>query len=422
MVITVVLLLIALCAFFTAAEAAYASANAHRLELTTPQTGLGGRAARWFYQRPGVWTATSLVGGRLAAIGFLTIASLYLAPILHDVATSAFGWSRSTSLIVTTAALLVILAGVLITVCELVPRTAVAGRGDRVVPAFATPMRLANILLLPLINVTAWSTRGVLQLTGVETDSIVRHLDDEIEIRSLAARYSSGFLRPDEGEVLFENVLRMGRIRVKDSMVPRTDIIAIEEGTPLDVARRMFIESGFSKLPVFRENIDRVVGIAFAHELFHGATTLLEITRHARFVPESKPSKALLREFLATNTSIAVVIDEYGGTAGLVTREDLLEELFGDIQDEFDSDDDVLEHRPDGTYLVSGRVEVETLAEQFDVRLPEGDYESLAGYLLEQIGAIPSVGDQYVLDDYRFVILKASSTRVDLVRISREPS
>ena len=142
--------------------------------------------------------------------------------------------------------------------------------------------------------------------------------------------------------------------------------------------------------------------------------------RPAKFVPESKLSKDLLQEFLASGTSIAIVIDEYGGTAGLVTREDLLEELFGDIQDEFDTDDAVLRQINEHMYVVSGRVDIDELAERFDIRLPQGDYETVAGYLLERLGTIPSPKDEIVADGFRFIVLQATSNRIDLVRLVRE--
>jgi len=202
-------------------------------------------------------------------------------------------------------------------------------------------------------------------------------------------------------------------------MVPRTDIYALEENTPIDVVHNRFVSTGHSKMPVYRENIDNVVGMAFAYDLFNRPKSLEEIVRPAKFVPELKRSRDLLQEFLATGTSIAVVIDEYGGTAGLVTREDLLEELFGDIMDEFDTDQEILRQTGDDTFTVSGRVRLDELEERFGIELPEGDYETVAGYLLDKLGTIPTAKQEFDLDSYHFSVLKASPNRVDLVRITR---
>jgi CBS domain containing-hemolysin-like protein len=222
----------------------------------------------------------------------------------------------------------------------------------------------------------------------------------------------------DEAELL-SNFFALGSIRVRESMVPRTDIVAVEEHTDLEELRQRFLKTGHSKLPVYRENIDHIVGVVFAFDLFGQPPALASMVRPAKFVPESKLSKELLKEFLTTNTSIAIVIDEYGGTAGLVTREDLLEELFGDIQDEFDTEEAVLRQLGDGLFIASGRVYVDELRERYDVRLSEGDYETVAGYLLEQLGSIPAPQEEFVLDGYRFAILQATPNRIDLVRITR---
>ena len=210
----------------------------------------------------------------------------------------------------------------------------------------------------------------------------------------------------------------MSTIRLKESMVPRTDVIAMDEQTPLRELQQIFVSTGHSKIPIFRENIDNIVGIAFAYDFFNRPESLEEIIRPATFVPETKLSKELLEEFLETKTSIAIVIDEYGGTAGLVTTEDLLEELFGDIKDEFDMDENMLRILSEVSVIASGRLEIDELAEKSTISLPDGDYETVAGYLLERLGTIPEVRDEFELDGYRFVILQAMANRIDTVRIS----
>ena len=237
---------------------------------------------------------------------------------------------------------------------------------------------------------------------------------------ALVTPFRNGELDLDQDEgTLVSNVFAMGSIRVKESMIPRTEIVAVDETTTVEELLDTFVSSGYSKIPVYTENIDTIVGIAFARDLFENPATLSEVIRPATFIPESKLSKKLLQEFLESNTSIAIVIDEYGGVAGLVTREDLLEELFGDIQDEFDNDDHLLRKIDEQTLLVSGRVELDELTEETDFELPDGDYETLAGYLLDRLGTIPEPRDEFELDGYRFVVLKAMANRVDLVRMVR---
>jgi len=222
-----------------------------------------------------------------------------------------------------------------------------------------------------------------------------------------------------EETTLLSNVFAMASIKVRESMVPRTDIVAVEVGTSTKDLMDTFVASGHSKLPVYEENIDNIVGVAFAYDLFDDPASLQDMMRPATFVPESKLSKKLLQEFLQSKTSIAIVIDEYGGTAGLATTEDLLEELFGDIQDEFDDENLMLRVLDENTVLASGRIEVDELAEETSIVLPEGDYETVAGYLLDRLGTIPKTRDEFELDSFRIVVVQASANRVDLVRIQR---
>ena len=215
-------------------------------------------------------------------------------------------------------------------------------------------------------------------------------------------------------------MFELRNLRVKDSMVPRTDVEGIEEGATMDEAQARFVETGFSRLPVYRENIDRIVGVVVAHDLFLRPEKLSDILREVPFVPESKRAKDLLYEFLAKGTSMAVVIDEYGGTAGLISVEDLLEELFGDIRDEFDEEEEGVRRVDEHTLLVSGRTEVHTLVEDYGLTLDEGDYDTIAGLLLDRLSAIPKEREEFELDGYRITILKATANRIDTLRIVRD--
>ena len=194
--------------------------------------------------------------------------------------------------------------------------------------------------LLPRLGVA--EEAGLVRLFGGDSESFQQFIRRDFEAVIRESKESGGLdLEMGETELL-ANVFTLSELRVKDCLVPRTDIEAVEEAETLEEVRARFIESGYSKLPVYRDNIDSIVGVVFAHDLFLYPKSLAEITRPIMAVPESKAANGLLREFLASNTSIAVAIDEYGGTAGLITIEDLLEELFGDIQDEFDTDDALL--------------------------------------------------------------------------------
>ncbi|QXD16958.1 hemolysin family protein [Rhodocaloribacter litoris] len=422
MELLLILLMLVLSAFFSGSEIAFVTANRLRVEVSARRGGRLGTLVQTFIQNPADLLTTTLVGNNLALVIYSTLMAFYLEPPLHRLYAEMAGFSEATTEVAVLATQTVIASMIVLFFGEILPKTVLREVANRAVFVLAVPLRLTYVLLLPLIKVAGWAAAGLIRLFGTDADTFSQFMRRDFELMIEESKKSGELDLDEEESTLLANVFALSTIRVKESMVPRTEIVAVEENTTLEALRQKFIESGHSKLPVYRENIDNIVGIAFAYDLFHDPESLAAMMRPAYFVPETKLSKDLLREFLATNTSIAIVIDEYGGTAGLVTIEDLLEELFGDIQDEFDTDEEVLRQLGEDTYLVSGRVDIDELAERFGIELSEGDYETLAGYLLEHIGAIPKPNEEYEFDGYRFTIVQATANRIDLVRITRLPA
>jgi len=288
---------------------------------------------------------------------------------------------------------------------------------NRLVFALAIPLRICYYVLIWLVKPAGWIAQGLVRLFRADSSSMRLFIRRDFEAIIEEGKMTGTLELDDEESAMLANVFALGSLKVKETMVPRTDIVAIANDTPIDVLREQFIESGHSKLPVYEENIDRIVGVAFAYDLFREPKTLEDMLRTVQYIPETKGARDLLQEFLATNTSIAIVIDEYGGTAGMVTREDLLEELLGDIQDEYDTDEEILRQVDSHTYLLSGRVEIDDLQERFDITIPNGDYETVGGYIVEELGRIPKVKETFELDTFRFTVLRATPTRVALVRM-----
>lgn len=222
----------------------------------------------------------------------------------------------------------------------------------------------------------------------------------------------------DETEEVLANVLSMGTLRAQSAMVPRTEMRAVEATITLEELRERFIASGHSRLPVYEGSLDNIVGLVYAYDLFTQPSSVRDLLRPALFVPESKPARDLLREMLANNASLAIVVDEYGGTAGMVARKDLFDELLGEEEDDDAADEVPLVRRitPD-TLEASGRVDLDTLADRFGIRFPEGDYETLAGFLLHHLGEVPQPNDEFFLEGYRFTILAATPHRIEQVRM-----
>jgi CBS domain containing-hemolysin-like protein len=419
LVASFLLLLLGLSAFFSGAEIAFVTTNRLRAEVRAQQGGLLGRlVCRFLHDTPALLT-TTLVGNGVALVVFATLAGLSLAEPLAVFWRGLLGTDGVAGLVlvsqVVLAALVVLVFG------EVLPKALLREPSERVVFALALPLRLAHGLLLPVAKGVEWAAGALVRLFGAPPESVQQFLRRDYEVVVRESRETGGFdpaLGGEETEIL-ANVFELRTLRVRDSMIPRTEIHAVEESAGLDAVRQRFIETGHSRLPVFREHIDQITGVVLAHDLFHAPASLAAIVRPVQVVPESKPVRDLLFSFLQSGTTLAVVIDEYGGTAGIVTVEDLLEELFGDIRDEHDPARAPMRRIDASTVVASGRVELEALEEAFGIALPEGDYDTVAGFLLDRLGTIPAERETADLEGYRFTVLKASANRIEAVRIMK---
>ena len=418
MEVAFILLTLVLSAFFSGSEIAFVTANRLRVEVFARRGGFVGKIVSRFLEDPATLLTTTLVGNNLALVIYSTLVALYLESPLQAFYGGTVGLETGTAGALTLVTQTILASLVVLIFGEIIPKSILREIANRAVFALAIPLRITYFLLFPMILVARWSASGLIKIIKADTSSYTEFMRRDFELL-IEEGLRSGELELDAEEgTLLSNVFAMSTIRLKESMVPRTDVIAMDEQTPLRELQQIFVSTGHSKIPIFRENIDNIVGIAFAYDFFNRPKSLEEIIRPATFVPETKLSKELLEEFLETKTSIAIVIDEYGGTAGLVTTEDLLEELFGDIKDEFDMDENMLRILSEVSVIASGRLEIDELAEKSTISLPDGDYETVAGYLLERLGTIPEVRDEFELDGYRFVILQAMANRIDTVRIS----
>ncbi|GAB5533782.1 MAG: hemolysin family protein [Rubricoccaceae bacterium] len=418
-----ILLLLVVSAFFSGSEIAFVTANRLKTEVRARQGGWPGRIVQEFLADPTTFLTTTLVGNNVALVLYSMLMSLALEAPLTGFYESTFGLASPTGLVLVTqtivAALIVLLVG------EVIPKSLLRQPSGRVLLALAVPLKLTYWLFIVLIKLAGWTSGLIVKLVGTPSDTFKQFIRRDFELVIRESRETGSLDLDEEESEILSNVFELRSLRVKDSMVPRTEIQAVEEGCELDEVRRTFIETGFSRLPVYQESIDNIVGVVLAHDLFHGPDSLSGILRPARVVPESKPARDLLFDFLRGSdgrkgaSSLVIVVDEYGGTAGIVTLEDLLEELFGDIRDEHDAAAAPIRQLDDRTWLVHGRVELDDLASQTDIALPEGEYDTVAGYLLDQIGHVPAERAVVDLNGYRFTILKASAARIEAIRMMR---
>jgi CBS domain containing-hemolysin-like protein len=417
--ILLVLLTILLSGFFSGSEIAFVSSNRLRMELESRKDSWTARSLSYFVNNPDTFLITTLVGNNIVNVLYATLMTLYLTSPIVSGYEYVLGAAPSefSILIIQT----IIASVIIMTFGEILPKSIFRINADALVRAVAIPQRICHVVFRPLIIIANFFSNLLIRLFNVDSErrsSIFRRQDVEMLIREL--RDTGGQDLDKEDSELLHNVLELSSKRVKESMIPRTDIVAIEKSTSVEETLRTFISSGFSKLPVYEDSIDNIIGVVFAYDLFNSPDQLTEIIRPIKLVPSSQKSKDLLSDFRKSNISVAIVIDEYGGTAGMVTIEDLLEEVVGDIQDEYDTDDEITKKLAPNTFVLSGSVELDELIEEYpeiEIQVDAGSYETVAGYIINHVGRIPKVNEELLIAGNKFIISKATPSRIETVKL-----
>lgn len=412
-------LVILMSAFFSGSEIGFVSANRLKLEIKSRKKTLSGRYLSRFVRDPEMFLSTTLVGNNIVNVLYATLMSIFLyAPIVAyygaflDAVPSEF-----TIMVIQTfiASIVIMLFG------EIIPKGIFRIHSDLLISVLAVPLQIFNWIFRPLIYVSNVSAQKVIQLIqpGTEPDEqVFRRQDIEMLLKEIGDDNDTDIDRDDS--VILSNVLELSTKRVKETMIPRTEIVAVEKSASLDEILQTFVTSGYSKLPVYEDNIDNIIGVIFAYDLFKKPQKVNDIIRPVKMVPSSQKSKKLLSDFQQLNISLAIVIDEYGGTAGMVTIEDLLEEVVGDIQDEYDSEETVMKRIAHNTYILSGDVEIDELNEKFpeiEIDDKNPDYETVAGFIINKLGRIPDVNEEVIIDDFKIIISKATQSRIETVKL-----
>ena len=416
----IILLTVLASAFFSGSEIAFVSANRLKLEIESRKGSLVSRSLAFFNEKPETFLTTTLVGNNIINVLYATLMAIYLIDPVNSIYNSWVGTMPSTVVLLliqtVIAALVIMIFG------EIIPKAIFRIQADFMVKVVAVPLRVLNVILRPLISL-ANSSSGVLVRwlkTGSErSDKIFRRQDVEMILKELRDTGGGEDFDQEDSQIL-HNVLELSNKRVRETMVPRTEMIAVDQNATIDEIQRIFIASGFSKVPVYQDNIDDITGVVFAYDLFDAPKSVADIIRPVKLIPSSKKSKDLLAEFRQSNSSVAIVIDEYGGTAGMVTIEDLIEEVVGDIQDEYDTDDEFIKQLDVNTFILSGNVDLDELHEKYpevDLKNNGDDFETVAGYIINHIGRIPKVNEELFIQGHKFVISKATPNRLDTVKL-----
>lgn len=398
--ITLALISLALSSFFSGSELAYISANPLQMEVWSRQKQRGASSALQMLENPDYFLVGVLIGTTLSNVIATSFATTYLI---------RYHWHPILALCVITATILIF--------GEILPKTITGERPNHSLRIIAPLQRLWLLILLPL----ATPLRKIRdQLQSNESSDFGHRKEIALEredLKILFASQQDSHVLLDSEKELITQVFDFGETPVSRAMTPRTEICAVAETDTLEHVLHAFIESGYSKLPVYRENLDNIVGVAYLYDLFQNPDSLASITHPVLMVPDSNTTMNVLKQLQRAHRSITIVLDEYGGTAGLVTPEDLFEELFGEFDDEFDTQITDATYIPDGSILVDGRTKIEDLNSRFQMAIPEGEYETIAGYLTTTLDRIPYAGERIYLPLGQVVIKKSSPRRIEQIQI-----
>ncbi|MDE6158744.1 MAG: hemolysin family protein [Bacteroidaceae bacterium] len=417
-ILTITILLFS--SFFSGMEIAFVSSSKLRVEMDKADNNLTSRLLSVFYAHPNDFISTMLIGNNIA----LVIYGILMAGLIDTYIIRDYIPSQVLTLVVETllSTLVVLVFG------EFLPKTLFRMNPNGMVRAFALPTMLIYVLLWPISKFTSGLSRFLLRLVGVN----IKHRGDDHCFKKADLDYliqtNIDDVKDDEDiheEVkIFQNALEFGNVKVRDCIVPRTEVDAVSTSAPLQQLLDRFVESGHSKIIVFDGDIDNVVGYVHSSEMFHlnPEDRWTDRIREVSIVPETMSAQKLMHEFMQEKRSIAVVVDEFGGTSGIVSLEDLVEEIFGEIQDEHDKENYICKNLGNGEYLLSARLEIEKVNEQLDLDLPESEeYLTVGGLILHKYQSFPKLNEEVKFGHFEFKILKAATTKIELVRLKVLP-
>lgn len=390
-------------------EIAFVSANRFKVEVERKKGTLAASIIGQFLEQPSQFISALLVGNNIALVVYGILMANVLEPWIKT-----FTTSESRILVVQT-----ILSTLLILVtAEFLPKAFFRINPNRMLDIFAVPAKVFYVLLYPLVWLIDRFSKQILSALFK-----VKLNEEQMTFgRSDLDDYVNEFTSSDEEEEIdseiqiFRNALNFSDIKVRECMIPRIEIVAMEINADIDDLKTKLVETGLSKILIYRDDIDNIIGYVHSFELFQKPKAIKNIIRPISLVPESTKVKDLLKQFGQQRRSVAVVLNEYGGTAGMITVEDIVEEIFGDIEDEHDKEDLVEEKIADNKYRFAGRLEIDYINQTFNLDLPESEnYETLAGFIIEHHQSIPDVDEKIKVGDFQFTVTKVESTRIEEV-------
>lgn len=410
----VILLSLLFSAFFSGTEIAYLQSNRLKIEIDKKQGIVSAKILSFFVKNESKFITTLLLGNNIALVvygifmGELIIAKLF--PV-HVNTTELPGVILLTQTLISTLIILV--------TAEFLPKTIFRINPNRTLSILAYPLAVVYgvlyilTMLVTLISGLILGLFGSKQVIG-EVNFGAIDLDDYLN-KSTKVQTDK---EQDHEVQLFHNALNFNKVKARDCMIPRTEIKAVNVESSVEELGKEFVETGYSKIMVFRDTIDNIIGYVHSFEMFKNPESITEILRPVGIVAESMPVNKLLNQFIKQKQGITIVVDEYGGTAGIITMEDVVEEIFGEIEDEHDSEELIEEKHNESVFIFSGRQEIAYINGEYGLELPESDeYETLAGLVVTIHENIPNEGDIIEIDEFHFEILECSNSKIEKIKL-----
>ena len=400
-------------AFFSGMELAYLSSNRLKIEVEKSRGTWQGKLKSIFYSNQSTMIALLLLGNNFALVIYGIKAADILNPILDG-----FGMHNEALLLISQTILSTLL--VLIT-AEFLPKAIVQINPNRYLNIGTLPLFIVFILLYLPTQLILLLSGVVLKLTGGKsktTEKVFSKVDLAHYVDDISSRIHDEEALSNDMLIL-SNALDFSKVKARDCMIPRTEMVAIDIDDDLDTLIALFIEKGLSKILVYRKSIDNIIGFVHSFDLFKSPKSIKQILKPIEFVPSVMSGKELLELFTTQSGNIAVVTDEYGGTAGIVTIEDVIEEIFGEIEDEHDKEDLTEEKISDTEFLFSARVEIDYLIEHYKLNITASEeYDTLGGLIIHELESIPTVGEELKYQNLSIEIVAVSERRIELVKLT----
>lgn len=410
--IVYILATMVLSAFFSGMEIAFVSSNRMLAEMEKDKFVLSRLPLKIFYKYPNNLVSTMLVGNNIV----LVVYGILIAKLFDSTIFSGLEPSVTVPLDTVLSTTIVLFTG------EFLPKSIFKSNANRLLTAFAFPAFIFYILLWPISKLSTTLSHVLMRIAGVKVErGSVDEIFSKIDLDHLVQ--SSIEKAKDESQIdddvkIFQNALEFPDTKVRDCMVPRTEICAVEYVSSVADLKNAFIESGKSKIIVYREDIDHIIGYIHSSEMFRDADNWHNGIQNMPFVPETMPANKLMQTFMQKKKTLGVVIDEFGGTSGIVSLEDIVEEIFGDIEDEHDNSNYVAKQISENEFILSARLEIDKVNEKFNIKLPESEeYMTIGGLILNYYQSFPKLNEVVTIGDFEFKIVKNTMTKIELVRL-----